>query len=63
MGWVLGKLGKVRHGCVPNSEPIATLVMMMVVMIKVMVIMVMMASPIYFHWLWSQHCAKHFTYI
>lgn len=72
MGWALGKLGKVRHGCGPNSEPIATritfwrvvkMVMMMVVMIKVMVITVMMASPIYFHWLWSQHCAKHFTYI
>lgn len=58
MGWVVGKLGKVRYGCGPNSEPIATritfrsvvkMVMMTVVMIKVMVIMVMMASPIYFH--------------
>lgn len=29
---------------------------------KVMVVMVMMASPICLNWLWSEHCAEHFTH-
>lgn len=36
-----------------------------VCIMKVLVVMVavVMASPIYFHWLWSWHCAGPFTHI